>query len=157
MNEHRQLVILLAVVAALQVIFGVVMHFTFGDWEKSGVFGDTFGAVNSLFSSLAFGALIYTVILQSKELKLQREELKLTRDQIADSAAAQKDQARYTLLAAQISAAVSKQKIYADHYLAQKQFPGQVNFNLGDMRTHLACLIEETDSLVKAAARETTP
>jgi len=61
------------------VIFGLVMYFTFGDWTKSGVFGETFGAVDSLFSSLAFGALIYTIILQSKELMLQREELQLTR------------------------------------------------------------------------------
>ncbi|GAA5445405.1 hypothetical protein Misp06_03608 [Microbulbifer sp. NBRC 101763] len=41
-----------------------------------------FGAVNALFSGLAFAGLIYTIILQKNELGLQREELRLTRDEI---------------------------------------------------------------------------
>lgn len=157
MREHRLLVALLVAVAALQIAFGVVMHLTFENWSESGVFGDTFGAVNSLFSSLAFGALIYTIILQSKELKLQREELALTREQISDSAVSQRDQAKYTLLAARISAAVSKQQIYADHYLAGRIFPGQENVLPGDMKNHLGKLIQETEELVNVAAKGTMP
>jgi len=44
-----------------------------------GTFGDMFGAVNALFSGLAFAGIIYTILLQREELKQQREELKLTR------------------------------------------------------------------------------
>lgn len=41
-----------------------------------GTFGDMFGAVNSLFSGLAFATLIYTVLQQRAELQATREEMK---------------------------------------------------------------------------------
>lgn len=40
-----------------------------------GTFGDKFGAVNALFSGLAFAGLIATLLYQREELKLQRKEL----------------------------------------------------------------------------------
>jgi hypothetical protein len=49
------------------------------DLEKTGVFGDTFGAVNALFSGLAFAGLFYAILLQRAELQAQREELEATR------------------------------------------------------------------------------
>lgn len=51
-------------------------------YESRGTFGDMFGAINALFSGLAFAGIIYTILLQSKELKLQREDLALTRAEI---------------------------------------------------------------------------
>lgn len=42
-----------------------------------------FGAVNALFSGLAFSVLIYTMLMQREELKLQREELRSTRAELA--------------------------------------------------------------------------
>ena len=48
-----------------------------------------FGAVNSLFSGLAFAGVIFTIYLQKTELSLQRKELELTRVQLARSANAQ--------------------------------------------------------------------
>lgn len=50
--------------------------------EEQGQFGDQFGAVNALFSGLAFAGLIFTIILQKKELSLQREELADTRKEL---------------------------------------------------------------------------
>jgi hypothetical protein len=41
-----------------------------------------FGAVNSLFSALAFVALVAAILLQREELEHQREELELTRGEI---------------------------------------------------------------------------
>jgi hypothetical protein len=154
MKEHRYLYILLGTITIVQVIFAITAYTVFQDWGKSGNFGDTFGASNSLFSSLAFGALIYTIILQSRELKLQREELSLTREQLTESAKSQKEQAKYTLLAAKISAAVSEQEIYANHYLNQKQFPGHEQHDLGSMRTHLKSLIRKTEDLVSEASKQ---
>jgi len=52
--------------------------------ENRGTFGDMFGAVNALFSGLAFGGVIVAIVLQGKELKLQRIELKLTRNELKD-------------------------------------------------------------------------
>lgn len=47
-------------------------------WGDRGTFGDMFGAVNSLFSGLAFVGLIIAIRLQSQELELQRTELRQT-------------------------------------------------------------------------------
>lgn len=49
---------------------------------KSGVFGDSFGVLNALFSGLAFGGLLITVLYQREDLVLTKEELKLTREEI---------------------------------------------------------------------------
>ena len=54
-----------------------------------GSFGDSFGAINSLFSGLAFAGIIYTILLQRKELSLQRKELTDTRKELARAATAQ--------------------------------------------------------------------
>lgn len=59
---------------------GIVLYFV----PDHGTFGDMFGAVNALFSGLAFGTLIYTIFLQRHELSLQREELGLTRNEIKE-------------------------------------------------------------------------
>ncbi|MGE5493546.1 MAG: hypothetical protein ACM31P_19990 [Actinomycetota bacterium] len=59
------------------------------DETKRGTFGDMFGAVNSLFSGLAFAALIFTVFMQREELSLQRRELEYTRIELRRSAKAQ--------------------------------------------------------------------
>ncbi|MEQ8908768.1 MAG: putative phage abortive infection protein [Vicingaceae bacterium] len=45
-----------------------------------GTFGDMFGFANSLFSGLAFIGIIVTILLQGKELSLQRKELADTRE-----------------------------------------------------------------------------
>lgn len=55
---------------------------TINDPEKQGQFGDQFGAVNALFSGLAFAGLIFTIILQKNELALQRKELSLTHEEL---------------------------------------------------------------------------
>lgn len=48
-----------------------------------GEFGDMFGAVNALFTGLAFATLIYTAWMQREELALQREELAATRAELS--------------------------------------------------------------------------
>ena len=48
-----------------------------GNWEVRGQLGDMFGAVNSLFSGL-----IVTLILQRKDLNLQRESIQQTNEQL---------------------------------------------------------------------------
>ena len=47
-----------------------------------GTFGDMFGAVNALFTGLAFAGLICTLIVQMSELQAQREELADTREEL---------------------------------------------------------------------------
>src|SRR5437868_5457137 len=51
-----------------------VSRFVTGE-DKQGQFGDMFGAVNALFTALAFAGLIYTVLLQRDQLALQQQEI----------------------------------------------------------------------------------
>lgn len=50
---------------------------SFGD--LFGTFGDSFGALNTLFSGFAFAGIIISIVLQSKELKATRDEVEAQR------------------------------------------------------------------------------
>ncbi len=77
-------------------VLGVWLSFWFwwgplveGKTDARGQWGDSFGAINALFSALAFAGLIITVLLQREELKAQRAELRETRDVLKRTAEAQ--------------------------------------------------------------------
>jgi hypothetical protein len=76
-------------IVLIQIAIGYFVYALLPDWPTRGQFGDVFGAVNSLFSGLAFAGLIYTVFLQREELALQRNELELTRKELHRTAQAQ--------------------------------------------------------------------
>ena len=56
-----------------------------------GVFGDMFGSLNALFSGVALVGIIYAVLMQCQELKLQRAELEETRKELKRTADSQKE------------------------------------------------------------------
>lgn len=62
--------------------YGFAMYFAFDEENSRGLFGDSFGALNALFSALAFSAVVVTLWMQRNELKQQREELELQRDEL---------------------------------------------------------------------------
>lgn len=66
-------------------LFPYLINLIFNDWAISGTFGDTFGALNALFSGLAFAGLITTILIQKEELGHQRDELKLQRDEMIET------------------------------------------------------------------------
>ena len=73
--------------AGLAVLFiwllsWVLIDLCISESNDRGTFGDKFGAVNALFSGLAFAGLIVTLLYQKEELKLQREELAQTREEL---------------------------------------------------------------------------
>ena len=70
------------------VLTGIVYR-----WQFGGPFGDTFGALNALFSGLAMGGVIVAIFMQRQELILQRKELELTRQELTRSVSAQEGQA----------------------------------------------------------------
>jgi hypothetical protein len=74
------------VIFAVLFYAGVLVYLTWPISElsinSSGVFGDSFGLLTSLFSGLAFAGLIITILMQRDELALQREELTLTREEL---------------------------------------------------------------------------
>lgn len=73
---------LLFIVLGLWILSWIVIPRFLFTWNDRGTFGDMFGAINSLFSGLAFAGLIYTIHLQLKELGLQRDELEQTRAEL---------------------------------------------------------------------------
>ena len=95
MNKKKKddkLNILMAIFIAIIIIWIIsifILSNKLENWTERGTFGDSFGAINSLFSGLAFGGIIYTILLQRKELKLQREEIVLTRKELKRTANAQ--------------------------------------------------------------------
>jgi hypothetical protein len=78
--KPRYLVFILVGIFIVWAMSGLFIY-RLGVAER-GVFGDMFGAVNALFSGMAFGTLIYTAWLQKEELALQRRELTLTREEL---------------------------------------------------------------------------
>lgn len=84
--------VLIPVLSVLVVIslwflsyFAITVHISGEDtselWAKRGQLGDMFGAVNAMFSGLAFAGIIFTIYLQRQELRAQRQELQLTRNE----------------------------------------------------------------------------
>lgn len=73
--------LIVIIIFAWLTSWGLISNFIEAPGDR-GVFGDMFGAVNSLFSGLAFAGLIYTILLQKNELGLQRQELELTRREL---------------------------------------------------------------------------
>ena len=65
------------------ILWALSFFLLFWDTNCRGTFGDMFGAVNALFSGLAFAGLIITLIMQHEELGLQRKELAQTNEELA--------------------------------------------------------------------------
>lgn len=80
----RLVIIVFLVVFFLWFITIPLTFYLLPDWQNRGIFGEIFGSVNSLFSGFAFAGLIFTILLQSQELKLQREEMRGTRIVLSD-------------------------------------------------------------------------
>lgn len=69
-------------VFAIWLLSWVLIDLCISEFNDRGTFGDKFGAINALFSGLAFAGLIVTLLYQKDELKLQREELAQTREEL---------------------------------------------------------------------------
>lgn len=84
-HEDRFLWKMIAGVIVAWAIYAAVAITCNEKWENWGTFGDFFGALNTLFSGLAFAILISTIRLQKQELQLQREEMQLQRHEMEGS------------------------------------------------------------------------
>lgn len=123
-----------------------------------GTFGDSFGSVNALFTGLAFAGVIYTVLLQRRELQLQRLELKLTRqtmieqrNEMAASSASQKEIAATQIKTAQIIKEQSDNQLLAASVEASNAALAILNARINTRREQsgtLATSIEQREALV---------
>jgi hypothetical protein len=111
-RESIQLFIGLAIViAVLEVASATIIYRFFRDWNTASNFGETFGAVNSLFSGWALAGIVYTLWLQKKTLEEQRAQF-LKAD--ADSLRSQTDRAKtHEMLFKQVEALNRAVEIHA--------------------------------------------
>lgn len=114
-------------VFATWAISGFIIFQLSDNWSDRGTMGDMFGAVNALFSGLAFAALLYTIILQREEIKQNRAEIILNRQELTKSVNAQqssqealKQQVVQAHLAAQLNAMNTVVNYYTSHIESSK-------------------------------------
>lgn len=88
---------LIFAVVAVWVLFNIAVWASLPSWNERGLFGDMFGAVNALFSALAFAAVAYAIFLQRNQLVAQERDLILSARLNATSAliAAYTERAHY--------------------------------------------------------------
>jgi len=85
-DKYKWLIIALVIVFLFWLASYPLATLIISNWDDRGTFGDTFGAINALFSGFAFAGIVYTIILQKKELELQRLELIDTRKELSRAA-----------------------------------------------------------------------
>jgi hypothetical protein len=71
-------------VLLLWIVTPFVMRWLFSTWEERGVVGDSFGAVNALFSGLAFAGVVVALWLQREQMKIQSHEFQLNLSALTD-------------------------------------------------------------------------
>ncbi len=81
--------LLVLFVILVWVVSGIIIYYLVPNWSDRGTVGDMFGAVNALYSGLAFVGLIYTIIMQREEIQLNRQEIEMNRKELKKSANAQ--------------------------------------------------------------------
>lgn len=113
------------------------MNVSYGgkDWEwgldRPGVFGDSFGFVNALFSGLALAGVIVAIFLQRKELYEQRKQLYHQYIEVAQSVETQRESQR--ALASQASFNLIAEVLnLAQYYANNNQFDADYEQTLSD-------------------------
>jgi hypothetical protein len=98
------LVILIAIVIGLWIWLPAFLTKDVESLSDKAAFGDSYGAVSALFTGLAFAGLVFTILLQQREIKLQREdfvsqleEMKLSREEVGRQVKAQENHTRLGL------------------------------------------------------------
>jgi hypothetical protein len=66
------------VVAILILLIFWISNLFYGlhlDENQRGTFGDMFGAVNAIFSGMAFVGVIYAITMQRREIEIARQDI----------------------------------------------------------------------------------
>ncbi|MCD6365303.1 MAG: hypothetical protein J7M14_05455 [Planctomycetes bacterium] len=80
--------------------------------DRYGLFGDSFGAVNSLFSGLALIGVVLAIFLQREDLKLQREDFRASLDAQERAVRMQQFQVRIAALSSALQAKESIKSVF---------------------------------------------
>ena len=116
------------------VVNGTVIRLVFGPWESGGTFGDSFGAVNALFSGLALTGVLVALFLQRTELRYHREELVLTREAQESTSMALYQQVEVAQLAAQLNALITVLEFRRISGMPTEEIPESIERILGELQ-----------------------
>ena len=72
-NDLTLYILLISIICVWLIIALPLFYFHHHFYSYAGTLGDTMGIISSLFSSLAFAGLFYTILLQKKELRATRD------------------------------------------------------------------------------------
>ena len=129
---------LIAGTIAAWLIYGRVIDHFFASWAEAGTFGDSFGALNTLFTGLAFVVVLASLLQQARQVEQARVDIaheqelnRQTADFVRLQAQALSNVARLTALTARI-----------------ETYSRQIDENRGS--AIVARLIEERTSLLHA-------
>jgi hypothetical protein len=152
--NYRPLWISFIVVFVVWGIAFVVVLFGMQNWNDRGNFGDSFGDINALFSGFAFAGIIYTILLQKKELSQQRQELADTRVELRRAADAQerserafKKQIEMMNLSARLNALNSAVEYYNSKATARLAKGNKVGASIYDSKAN--DLLKEIDQILE--------
>lgn len=81
MKKYIIFIIWATVITFFWLLSGYLMTLWWGTTNRGNA-GDMFGAINALFSGLAFAGIIYTITMQREDLKLQRDAIKMQTDEL---------------------------------------------------------------------------
>jgi hypothetical protein len=146
----------LAIVAGAVVAWAAFWYFvvnsSLAGWPERGLFGDMFGALNALFSGLAFAGVIYTILLQRTELELQRNEMSLARVEANRQAKSAEDSARLAALSeliAHYARRLSAAQAEADKVLAGP-IPPPLQVQIRELQKEYAAAVSELETIYKS-------
>ena len=153
-KENAQNKILILLILMVIIIWGLsaVLIMTFiPEWSERGTFGDLFGAVNALFSALAFAVLIYTIILQREEIKQNREEIVLNRKELEKSGKLQRKAHEVLVRQADqthLSAKMNAMSTLVDYYNNQISNPKSTEETIAKAKLKRKEVIMQIDHLI---------
>lgn len=145
------LIKMIVLVVAIWIASTVLIVFGLDNWSDRGTFGDLFGAVNALFSGLAFAGLIYTIVLQKQDLELQRNEIKLNRTELKKTAKAQQNSEKALIEQVEqmkVASKLNALKTLIDYYNIQITNPNNSSEIIAKAKEKRKSTIQEIDTLI---------
>lgn len=150
-NKFKILITMSIIVVIIWALSGFLTYYFVPEWSDRGTFGDMFGAVNGLFSGLAFAALIYTIILQREEMKMNRDEIIMNRKELKKSAAAQESSQlaqKEQVLQTHLTTKINAMSTIINYYNTQINNPVSSPELVERSRLKRRALIKQMDDLI---------
>lgn len=150
-SKNNLLIKLILIVVLIWSVSAILIMVFLSEWANRGAFGDLFGAVNALFSALAFAVLIYTIVLQREEIKQNREEIVLNRKELEKSSKLQRKSQEVLIRQVEqthLSAKMNAMRTLVDYYNNQISNPKSTEDIIEKAKQKRKQIIVQIDQLI---------